>query len=84
MTPRPSDFWRDFDVAVFDGEKFLAPTSYDGHPDDRCDESGCYLIGATIQLEFPAESFPSQNITVQVDPPDSDQIAADFDLSLLR
>lgn len=84
MTPRPSDFWRDFNVAVFSDDKSLEPTSYDGHPDYYCNEGGCYLIGATIQLEFAAESFPSQNITVQVDPPDADGVAADFDLGLLR
>jgi hypothetical protein len=84
MIPRPSDFWRDFNVAVFSDDKSLEPTSYDGHPDYTCDEGGCYLIGATIQLEFPAESFPSQNITVQVDPAGSDGVSADFDLSLLR
>jgi len=84
MIPRPSDFWRDFNVAVFSDDKSLEPTSYDGHPDYYCNEGGCYLIGATIQLEFPAESFPSQNITVQVDPPDADGVAADFDLGLLR
>jgi len=82
--PRVSDFWRDFNVTAFSEGKSLEPTSYDGHPDFTCDEGGCYLIGATIQLEFPAESFPSQNITVQVDPPDADSISADFDLSLLR
>jgi hypothetical protein len=82
--PRPSDFWRDFNVAVFAEDKSLEPTSYDGQPDYACNEGGCYLIGATIQLEFPAESFPSQNITIQVDPPESDQVSADFDLSVLR
>lgn len=84
MVPRSSDFWRDFNVAAFLEDKALEPSSYDGHPDYTCDEGGCYLIGATIQLEFPAESFPSQNITVQVDPPEADSIAADFDLSTVR
>jgi hypothetical protein len=84
MTPRPSDFWRDFNVAVFSDDKSLEPTSYDGHPDYYCNQGGCYLIGATIQLEFLAESFPSQAITVEVDPPDADGVAADFDLGLLR
>lgn len=84
MIPRPSDFWRDFNVDVFSDEKSLEPTSYDGHPDYYCNEGGCYLIGATIQLEFPAESFPSQNITVQVGLPDAGGVAADFDLGLLR
>jgi hypothetical protein len=82
--PRPSDFWRDFNVAVLSDDKSLEPASYDGHPDYVCSDGGCYLIGATIQLEFPAESFPSQNITVQVEPPDADLVFADFDLSLLR
>jgi len=84
MVRRSSDFWHDFSVSVFSEDKPLEPSDYDGHPDYNCHEGGCFLVGATIQLEFLAESFPSQDITVEVDPPEFQSVAADFDLGLLR
>src|SRR5215467_3360639 len=65
MVRRSPDFWHDFDVSVCSEDKALEPSAYDGHPDYNCYEGGCFLVGATIQLEFLAESFPSQHITVE-------------------
>lgn len=84
LVPRPSDFWRDFQVTVFDGEKILQPTSQDGRPDYSCNEFSCFLIGATILLDFPAAAFVSQDVAVQIDPPEGDQLVAGLDLSTLR
>jgi hypothetical protein len=82
--PRPSDFWRDFDVAVFDGDKLLDPTLSTGRPDYVCDEGGCVLVGATILLQFPAQAFAQQNVTVHITPPEGDQVVTNFDLMQVR
>jgi hypothetical protein len=84
LVPRPSDFWRDFQVSVFDGEKLLEPASQEGRPDYTCAEGGCFLIGATILLDFTAEAFAKQDVTVQIDPPEGDQFVTSLDLSALR
>jgi hypothetical protein len=84
LIPRPSDFWRDFQATVFDGEKSVDPISIDGRPDYSCNEVSCYLVGATILLEFPAQDFVKQDVTVQIDPPEGDQLVTSLDLSTLR
>jgi len=84
LVRRSSDFWRDFDVKVFDGRRHLAPSSTTGRPDYNCWEGGCALTGATMWLDFPASAFSSQDVSVQVDPPEGDQVSTNFDLSLLR
>jgi hypothetical protein len=84
LVPRPPDFWRDFQVTVFDGEKVLEPASQDGRPDYSCNEFHCFLVGATILLDFPAAAFVKQDVTVQIDPPEGDQLVTNLDLSTLR
>jgi hypothetical protein len=84
LIPRPYDFWRDFQVTVFDGDKPLEPTTQDGRPDYACNQFSCFLIGATIMLDFPAEAFAKQDVTVQIDPPEGDQLVTNLDLSILR
>jgi len=84
FVPRPSDFWRDFDVAILDGDKLLDPTSSTGRPDYVCDEGGCVLVGATMFLDFPAEAFAQQNVTVHITPPEGDQVVTNFDLTQVR
>jgi hypothetical protein len=83
LVPRPSDFWRDFQVTVFDGEKSLEPISQAGRPDYTCSRYSCSLIGATILLDFPAEDFVNQDVTVQIDPPEGNQLVTNLDLSTL-
>jgi len=84
LVPRPSDFWRDFAVSVYDGNKQLEPSDSEGRPDFTCSDAGCFLIGATILLDFPADAFVKQDVTVQIDPPEGDQLVTDFDLSQVR
>lgn len=84
LVPRPSDFWRDFAVSVYDGDQLLQPSNSEGRPDFTCSESGCFLIGATILLDFPADSFTRQDVTIQIDPPEGDQVVTNFDLSQVR
>jgi hypothetical protein len=85
LIPRPADFWKDFDVEVLDGKNPLDLSSLDGHPDYHCDEGGgCSLYGATISLEFPAETFIASDATVKVSTPGDQPVTATFDLVALR
>lgn len=86
FAPRPYNFWKDFQVQVFIGDKTLEPFSSSGEPDYICSEygGGCTLIGATLQFEFPAEDFATDSATIDVNPPEGGQVSVDFDLSSLR
>src|SRR2546421_654994 len=60
--PRPYDFWKGFDVQVFNGDeqRALKPSSSFGDPNFSCSEGGgCTLTGATLYFEFPADAFSS-------------------------
>jgi len=82
---RPSDFWKDFQVAVLDTDRSLAPISSSGTPNYGCDQDGgCMLVGATLQFDYPAKAFKSDSPTVQITPPEGDPLSVDFDLSRLR
>ena len=84
LTPRSSDFWQDFDVAVVSDSKALAPQSISGQPLYNCSEYHCSLNGATITLTFAAANFPSDSVTVNVVPPEGDEVNVDFDLTSFR
>jgi hypothetical protein len=84
LVPRPSDFWRDFSVSAYDGDTSLEPISQDGRPDYNCNRFSCFLVGATILLDFPADAFLNQDVTIQVDPPQGEQFVTSLDLSSLR
>lgn len=84
-SPRPHDFWKDFTFQVYDGEEALTPYASHGHANDACGRGGpCFLIGATIELEFPATAFTSDSATIEVDPPEGDLVSVNFDLPSLR
>jgi hypothetical protein len=85
ITVRPPGFWTDFQIAVFDDRENLTPLSSNGHPNYLCSEyGGCTLTGATIDLVFPASAFQSDSATVQIDPPEGQQVIANFNLASLR
>ena len=85
FAPRPYDFWKDFDVQTTVDEKTVRPFTSSGHPNVQCsDQGGCDLTGATIELEFLAESFTSTSATVLITPPEGDPVQVDFDLTSLR
>jgi hypothetical protein len=82
---RPSDFWKDFKIRVFDGEKKLPTDSLTGEPIYSCVGDGaCDLFGATLHLTLPAKRFTSGSATIEVDPPEGDLVSVDFDLDSLR
>jgi hypothetical protein len=83
---RPYDFWKDFRVQVFSDRQLLQPSSFQGTPESACGRRGspCILTGATIEIEFPAESFSSDSATILVAPPEGDPVSVEFDLTSLR
>jgi hypothetical protein len=85
LIPRPDDFWRDFQVHIFNGGQALSNSVYHGRPKYSCGEYGpCILIGATLTFEFPADAFSADSASITVDPPEGEPVAAEFDLGRLR
>jgi hypothetical protein len=81
---RPSDFWREFRLRVFQKDQMVIPTDSHGEPTFRCEDSGCILSGATLTFEFPAAAFTETSATIQIDPPDGGPVVVDFDLTSFR
>ncbi|MGC1417851.1 MAG: hypothetical protein WA817_21365, partial [Candidatus Acidiferrum sp.] len=82
---RPSDFWKDFQVAVLVKDKSIPPLDASGDPFFSCDgDGGCVISGATLQFDYPADAFTSDTATIQIFPPEGDPVSVDFDLSSLR
>jgi hypothetical protein len=84
LSPRPSDFWRDFRLRVFQKEQMIIPTSGKGEPQFQCNDAGCILVGATLTFEYPADAFTDNIATIQIDPPEGDPVVVDFDLTSFR
>jgi hypothetical protein len=84
LTPRSSDFWRDFDVSASSEARTLAQQDTSGQPIYNCTDSGCSLVGATVTLTFAASKFPPDSVTVNVVPPEGDEVHVDFDLTSFR
>jgi hypothetical protein len=82
---RPDDFWREFQVQIFNGDEALSNSVYHGRPNYSCGDYGpCILIGATLTFEFPPDAFSSNAASVTVDPPEGEPVTAEFDLGRLR
>ena len=85
LIPRPDDFWRDFQVRIFNGDQALSNSVYRGRPKYSCGEYGpCILIGATLTSEFPADAFSADSASITVEPPEGEPVTAEFDLGRLR
>ena len=83
---RSHDFWKDFQVQVFEGDESRQPAHFTGQPNVQCSRYGhnCNLIGATLHLEFPATAFNSDSATIHVLLPEGPEVRVDFDLTALR
>jgi hypothetical protein len=81
---RSPDFWRDFQVRVFQRDEAMEPADFTGRANYSCTKSACTLSGATLWLDFPATALDSDSATVEVTPPVGDPVAVDFDLTRLR
>jgi len=86
FVPRPYEFWKDFKVQAYNSEGPVSPSASRGHANSNCGRGGspCTLIGATIELDFPATAFASNAATIEVDPPEGDRVSVNFDLSSVR
>jgi hypothetical protein len=81
---RTSDFWRDFQVHIYDGDEPISTSAFHGHANYLCGKYGCTLIGATLEFEFPAVAFTSDTASIDVVPPEGDPVSVEFDLNSLR
>jgi hypothetical protein len=81
---RSSSFWRNIKFRVVDGKEEIITDNLTGEPHYLCSDDGCILSGATVHLQFPAAAFTSESATVEISPPEGEQVAVDFDLSSLR
>jgi hypothetical protein len=86
LVPRPHDFWRDFQVEISDSGRPLSPSDFHGRANYNCGRHGypCYLAGATLEFDLPADAFTSGTATIEVLPPEGDPVSVDFDLTRLR
>ena len=85
LIPRPTDFWKDFHIQVYNGRQLLSPSDSGGRPLYRCGRSGpCRPRGGAIDLEFPASAFTSDSASIEVLPPEGEPVSVDFDLTRLR
>jgi len=86
LVPRPYDFWADVQVHFPNGDEELRPFTSSGRPNVTCSDQGggCLLTGATLQFEFEASAFPTNEATVQIQPPEGDLLTVNFDLSSVR
>jgi len=85
LVSRPSDFWKEFEVRIYDGADEIIPADSHGHANYNCGHYGpCVLTGATLEFDFPASAFTSDSATIDVLPPAGDPVSVDFDLSSLR
>jgi hypothetical protein len=83
---RSHDFWKDFQVEVFDGDEIRVPAHFTGQPTVQCSRHcvTSLLIGASLHLEFPATAFNSDVATIHIIPPEGSEVWTDFDLTALR
>ncbi len=83
---RPADFWKDFQVQIFDGKRLIVPSGSHGRANWSCGRRGgpCVLNGATVELDVPADAFASDSATIEVNPPEGDRVAVEFYLSSAR
>src|SRR5262249_41573865 len=83
--PRPYDFWKDFQVQIYDGEKLIVPIDSQGHANWSCGRRGpCVLTGATLEFEFLGAAFNSDSAIIEVAPPEGDPVTVQFNLSSIR
>jgi hypothetical protein len=84
--PRSQDFWRDFQVKISNGDQLLTPSDSHGRANHNCGRHGypCYLAGATLEFEFPADAFSSGSASILVTLPEGEPVSVAFDLTHLR
>jgi hypothetical protein len=85
LTPRHREFWRDFEVHIYDGEQALPTPVPQGRTNYNCGHYGpCIMTGATVEFDFATDAFASDSASISVDPPEGDPVTTAFDLTRLR
>jgi hypothetical protein len=85
LIPRPHDFWREFQVQIFDGDQPITPSDFRGRASSRCGRRGpCSMIGAILEFSVPSGAFSSGSASIQVTPPEGEPASVQFDLTHLR
>jgi hypothetical protein len=85
LIPRPHDFWREFQVQIFDGDQPITPSDFHGRASSRCGRRGpCSMIGAILEFSVPAGAFSSGSASIQVTPPEGEPASVQFNLTHLR
>jgi hypothetical protein len=83
---RPENFWQSFKFAVKHHGKVIPPRSVHNKPvySAATKATPSTLDGQTVWLEYDAKSIASDELTVEVTPPQGQSIATTFDLRKLR
>jgi hypothetical protein len=81
---RPSDFWRDFKIQIYDRDSLMQTDPPTGDPLYVCDDSSCVLTGANVTFELLADAFTTDTAGIDITPPTGDPVSVDFDLDHLR
>jgi hypothetical protein len=82
---RASNFWKDFDYRLFDGDDVVEPLEVHGSPTFRTVDDSTMMTGAQIVLLYDAEKISSSSdAAIVVDIPDHPQVVASFDLASVR
>jgi hypothetical protein len=82
---RSRDFWRDFQVDIYDDAQVVTPSSTLGGPKYSCGDNGpCLISGASLEFEVPAETFHTDTANIVVTPPEGSPVSVNFDLYRLR
>ncbi len=79
------DFWRLVSVGLIQRGKHMAATSVSGQPIYASDiDGGSWAIGADVFVTFSVAGVKSDNVQVEVIPPEGAPVHATFDLNSLK
>jgi hypothetical protein len=84
---RPQDFWRDFQIGLWQDDHWIDPRDAYGEPTYSQyggPQAPSQWTGALVWLTFDANDVASHNADVKVFTPDAQQVVSTFDLASLR
>jgi len=85
IAPRPTDFWKDFQIQLVQSERDIEPLDTYGEPIFNRDSRGSgSLAGAQVWLVYDANDVASSDATVIVTAPIGQKYSATFALAKLR
>lgn len=83
---RPENFWHNFQFHLKQGGKTLTPSSVSNKPiySSASKNAPSVLDGASVWLEYDAQSVASESVVFEIVTPDSKTTSTTFDLQALR